>query len=329
MYITFFLGIRDDFYRFDSLNVNSLERIHPIRKWAVVFRLHSLLFIIPPYILGVLVAVIAERHVFNLALILVGFLTLVLYHIAGNLLSDIHDYRKGIDKEANFFSGGIVRGWITMRHAKRLVAVLFSLALFVGTLMVWQVGIILLPFIILGLILGIFYSTGDKYAFKYNVTGEWFILLGFGLLIPAYGYLLNAGQLTLTPFLYSLPAAFLIAAVKHANNWIASLTPGNLEKYTTATLIGQKASRIFYYGLVILPYALVFLMVFWDKIAENSLPPSMLVTYLSLPLLMVSLRRAAKARWVNSESRVLGLDSLTAMLYILFISLSCISVVIG
>jgi 1,4-dihydroxy-2-naphthoate octaprenyltransferase len=291
--------------------------------------MHSLLFIIPPYLLGILAAIYSDGHSLSVFHAVIGFLPLVLYHMAANLLSDIHDYRKGIDKEANYFSGGIVRRWITTRQSMRLVIALFSLAFLSGIYMVLQVGLIIFPFVILGLVLGVFYSTGNNYAFKYNVTGEWFIFLGFGLIIPLYGYIIHTGELTMTPVLLALPAAFLIAAVKHANNWIAALTPGNLEKYTAASLMGQRASRVFYYVLITLPYALVPLMIFWDRLSKNSLPVSLLVTYLSLPLLLVLLKRAGKARWVNPENRILGLDSVTAMLYILFVSLSCISVLLG
>jgi 1,4-dihydroxy-2-naphthoate octaprenyltransferase len=146
------------------------------------------------------------------------------------------------------------------------------------------------------------------------------------MLIPLYGYILNAGDISLLPLIIALPSAFFIAAVKHANNWIAALSPGNLEKFTAASLLGEKPSRLFYYLLVILPYILIPLLLMWGR---YDLPVTILLVYLSLPMLLVLIYRSAETKRISPANRILGLDSVTAMQYILFISLSCLSVIAG
>lgn len=305
------------------------KTIHPVIKWAVSLRMFSIPFIILPFLLGIIVAVSSEGSKFNLLLTSIGFIPLLLNHLAANLQSDIFDFRKGIDVTPNYFSGGIVRKWITIKEARFVVAGLYSLAILVGIIMIVMFGSVLIPFVVLGFLLSIFYSAGDKFAFKYNVTGEWFIFLGFGILIPAYGFLLNTGYLSLEPILISLPAAFLIAAVKHANNWIAALTPGNLEKSTTAYLAGNTASRVYFNLMIVIPYLLMGFLVFYGDYFSLSIPGSILIIYLTLPVFIVLFLRALNNGLVNAKTRIYGLDSLTAFLYILFTGLCCISFLIG
>jgi 1,4-dihydroxy-2-naphthoate octaprenyltransferase len=309
--------------------MNFRTTIDPLIKWTISFRVFSIPFILLPYILGILTATRTDGYDLNLAVSMAGFIPLLLSHLAANLQSDIYDYRKGIDVVPNYFSGGIVRKWINARQAWTAVIVLYATAFLAGIILVFFTGIVLVPFLILGLLLSIFYSAGDKYAFKYNVTGEWFIFLGFGMMIPAYGYFLNAGHLSLTPVVIALPAAFLIAAVKHANNWIAVLTPGNLEKGTSAFLLGNAVSRIYYYLLVSIPYLLIGLFTFPDGGAGVGLPSSAFIIYISLPVMFMLFFRTGKVTHINTRKRVLGLDSITAVLYILFIGLYCISFFIG
>ena len=298
-------------------------------KWAVSFRLHSLGFVILPYLLGILVAVFTDGYSLDLTMSAVGLIPLLLIHCAANLISDIKDYQKGIDTHPDLFSGGIVRGWISVREAGMAVVILYTLSIMSGLFLVLELGTGLIPILISGMFLGIFYSVGNNFAFKYNVTGEWFIFLGFGILIPAYGYFLNGGHLSGSHVYISLPAAFLLAAVKHANNWIAALSPVNVEKYTTASLIGYTASVVYYLFLTIVPYILTAFLIWQKDKLSAGIPDSLYLTYLSFPLLFMLIHRSSRMHRGNSCPRILSLDSTTALLYLLFISLSCASVVIG
>jgi 1,4-dihydroxy-2-naphthoate octaprenyltransferase len=291
--------------------------------------MHSLAFVILPYLLGVFVAIFSDGQRFDPLLSAIGLLPLMLNHFAANLISDIKDYQKGIDKKPDLFSGGIVRGWITIREAIAAVIILYTIALIAGIFLLIEMGVVLIPFFITGFLLGLFYSIGGNVAFKYNVTGEWFIFFGFGILIPAYGYFLNAGHLSWSHVYLSLPAAFFLAAVKHANNWIAATSPGNLEKMTSASLLGRIASRRYFYALIFMPYILTGILKMLSASPWINFPASMLVVYITLPFFALLLMRAAKPGSVNPVNRMYSMDSLTAMLYIVFMALSCVSLVIG
>ncbi len=303
--------------------------VNPVWKWTVSLRIYSLPFVAIPYFSGILSAVILEGARLNVKPSVIGFFALVLGHIAGNLLSDIYDFRKGIDRQPDRFSGALVRKWITPGEAMRVSIFLYGMAILTGIYLVTQTGVLLVPFVVLGSLLSIMYSVGNQYAAKYNVTGEWFIFLGFGLAIPLFGFVLNTGHLSITPLLISLPAAFLLAAVKHANNWMAALTPGTPEINTSAYRMGSRRARIYFYIMIIIPYFLIGCLSLGGKVFEWPVPDTIGLVYFSLPFLTVLISRARKTKHINDANRIFGLDSLTASLFILFTSLCCLSLLMG
>jgi len=287
----------------------------------------SLPFIILPYLLGIIIAAYIGGYSINWASILFGFVPILLFHLAGNLQSDIYDFVKGIDVVPQRFSGGIVRKWISLREAKWVVVLLYVSSFVIGIFLSFRFGIRFVPFIIAGFLFGLFYSARSNYALKYNVLGEWSIFGGFGIILPMYAYLIVTGELSLIPVFLSLPAAFLIAAVKHANNWIAILTPGNLEKSTTAYRIGPRASRYYYYLLIAMPYIMMGVLLFWKDLLKITVPASMLITYLSLPIFVLLVGRAKQKVRGNPKQRRFELDSLTAILYSLYMFLCCTALI--
>lgn len=289
----------------------------------------SVPFIILPYLLGILVAVKSHGYDPGLFLAAMGFVPLVTIHFAANLQSDIFDYKKGIDVVPNSLSGGVVRKWISIKEAWIAVLSLYSVAIASGLYLTFELGAVYIPFLVTGLLLSIFYSAGNRLAFKYNFTGEWFIFAGFGILIPVYGYLMIAGSLSLDPVILSLPAAFLMAAVKHANNWIAVLTPGNKERGTTANLMGSTNSRLYFCAMVLIPYLIIAGALLGVDIPSFRAPSSTALIFVSVPLAALLVFRTYRTSRVNTNIRVLGLDSLTAALYVFFMLLVCASVILG
>lgn len=114
-----------------------------------------------------------------------AFLPLLFNHLAANLLSDIQDYRKGIDTVPDKLSGGIVRGWVTEKEVVQVVIGLYLAASAIGIILIFYLGLVMAPMLLAGFLLGLFYSTGTRYAFKYTILGEWSIFAGYGMLSPA------------------------------------------------------------------------------------------------------------------------------------------------
>lgn len=120
-----------------------------------------------------------------------------------------------------------------------------------------------------------------------------------------------------------------MAAVKHANNWVAVMVPGHLEKNTSAGRMSLRATRIYYYALISLPYFLTVVYLVWDEYLGLRVPSSLSISFLTLPWLLLLYFLAARPAHGLSRERVFKLDGLTAALYILFIGLMCISLMTG
>ena len=68
-----------------------------------------------PIIFGSAAAVVMGGVRFNVLLFILAFFSMVILHSGANLLSDVNDYRKGLDREPTPVSGAIVRGYITSK----------------------------------------------------------------------------------------------------------------------------------------------------------------------------------------------------------------------
>ncbi len=306
-----------------------MNSINPIRKWMVSLRVYSLPFIILPYLFGILIAISIDGYAVNFTYVFIGLLPPFLFHFAGILQSDIYDYLNGVDTSPNRLSGGVIRKWITPRQAWSVVIGLYFISFLIIIYLMLEYGPGMLPYIIT-MILGIFYSLGNKFAFKYNAIGEWFLFASIGLVIPAYGFFIVTGVNSLTPVLVALPSAFFMAAIKHANNWIGALTvsPDTLEKGTFAYRAGFKVSRWYYFILITAPYVLTAAIVSWESYFTPEIPATLLITFFTFPFLLVLFSRAGKTKLIDPGNRILGLDSMTAVLYSVFMVLCCAAMII-
>src|SRR6056297_1669070 len=103
-----------------------------IKKWWISFRPFSLPASTMPVIFGTVLAVVYGNADFNIWYFLMALIGIVILHGASNILSDIHDFNRGLDREPNPVSGGVVRKIITIREAKRASVILFSAGAGIG-----------------------------------------------------------------------------------------------------------------------------------------------------------------------------------------------------
>jgi 1,4-dihydroxy-2-naphthoate octaprenyltransferase len=307
------------------------RKIPFIKKWWVSLRLFSLPFAIIPFVYGLLLATFRGGHSPDPWLVFFALLTVTLYSLGANLLSDIMDFKKGVDRWVHSTSGGIIRGWITPGGAKTATTFLFALGTVALFAVTWMTGPWILPLGALGFLLSLFYAAGNRFAFKYNFLGEYCVMFSYGVVIPLWAYAVSAGHVALWPALWAVPLGFILAAVKHANNWLES----NLEEHgqpgITAVKIGRYRSRWYYFILVLLPYLLFFLMIlpmplFSERIL---LPATFYIVFLSLPYTLFLLVRSKRVWEALKPDRRFQLDTLTGGLFILFGTLCCIAITLA
>jgi len=146
---------------------------------------------------------------FSLARTLFGYLVLLPAHLSVSYSNDYFDVDVDKYDKHTFFSGG--SGILVVHQELRkpakwiaIMLILISLALGIVFQIVYSFPIWFLGFVILGNLLGWFYSA-PPLRFAYRGLGELSMILSFGLLIPGFGYLVTNGQMNLDGLLFSAP----------------------------------------------------------------------------------------------------------------------------
>ncbi|NQU27005.1 MAG: prenyltransferase, partial [Candidatus Marinimicrobia bacterium] len=197
---------------------NNEEAPSTLKKWLVAFRPFALPASTMPVIFGTVLAVTIGQASLNWQLFLLALIGMALLHTGSNLLNDVYDFKKGIDKQVNPVSGGVVRGWITAAQAKSMAALLLVIGALIGLFIVSQVGMDIFWIGLLGVIIGIFYTWGPA-PLKFNALGDLAVFLNFGILGALGAWTVQTGTMSWTPAIWAVPMSLLVIAILHANNW--------------------------------------------------------------------------------------------------------------
>ncbi len=307
------------------------KEIYFVKKWWLSIRPFSLPASTMPVIFGTVLAVAYGAASLNTWLFLMAFFAMIVLHAAANILSDIHDFRRGLDKVPNPVSGGIVRGIITIKEAQRASIILFSIGGIMGLIMSWISGWWLLVIGFVGLSIGMFYTTGNRVSLKYNALGDFAVFMDFGILGALGAWYVQTGQLSWIPVIWAIPMATLVIAILHANNWrdIKSDKKGNI--ITIASLLGDKKSLRYYGVLIYGPFFMVLALIlipFFLLPNTTSMPFTFLITILALPLAINLWKKALKRKNSGNPMDFITLDGSTARLNLLFGSLCTVALLL-
>jgi len=216
---------------------------------------------------------------FNLGLWLLVALGLLLSHATNNLLNDVTDYVKGVDKN-NYFRAQygphpLEHGLLTMRQELTYAAVTGLLALIVGIYLVSLRGLPALELLGLGVFFVLFYT----WPLKYIGLGEIAVLLVWGPLMIGGGYYVITGHWSLNVAVAGLPYAIGATTVifgKHIDKYVADKEKGIR---TLPVLLGERVARYAVVGMMVLQYLLVIYLVI-----IRFFTPLMLVVLFALPM---------------------------------------------
>ena len=114
---------------------------------------------------------------------IMALVNIVLVHAAGNVWSDYHDYRRGVDAKDTYGVHILTDAQFTPKEIYSLSITLQAAAIALGLLMVWLTGITLLWFGLAGIALSLFYP-----PLKYAALGDLVIMACYALL-PMLGTL--------------------------------------------------------------------------------------------------------------------------------------------
>jgi 1,4-dihydroxy-2-naphthoate polyprenyltransferase len=301
------------------------------KKWWISLRPFSFPASTIPVVFGTVLAYVYSGAALHTGYFLLAFFGMLILHSGANVLNDIIDFQKGLDKVPAPVSGGVVRRLITIREAKVASILLFSLGALIGLYLAYAVGPVLLLIGLPGLLIGVFYSIGGRLALKYRALGDLAVFLNFGILGSLGAWYVQTGTLSWIPVIWAIPMSTLVIAILHANNWrdIKSDREGQIR--TIASMLGDKASLRYYGYLIFGPFFMVLALILIPYFLFPSMafmPFTFAIVVLSLPMALKLWQKALRRRQPKNPIDFVALDGATAQFNLAFGLLCTIALVL-
>lgn len=297
-----------------------------LKKWIIAGRPWSFPASTMPVVFGTALAVVAGGARFAPLRFLWALATMVVLHAAANMLSDVYDFRHGLDRDVTPVSGAVVRGWLSDRQAFRGAAALFALGSGSGLLIAAVTGRALFVVGGIGLIVGIFYT-----LLKARALGDLAVFLDFGLLGAAGAWVVQTGSFSWLPIIWTVPMAMLVIAILHANNWRDIASDAERRVTTVAGHLGDRGSLIYYALLIFGPFLIDLGFIAGPRVAGGPLRPmplTFLLVLLALPNALKLWGRAVRRAAPRRPMDFIVLDGATANHNLVFGLLSTAAIVL-
>ncbi|MFH1812437.1 MAG: prenyltransferase [Pseudomonadota bacterium] len=290
-----------------------------LATWRVATRPFSFPASIMPVVFASVAAITVGGASLRPGLFVLSVLAVVLLHAGANLLNDATDYAEGVDRLTNPASGAVVREWITVRQARLGATLCLGLGAGIGLVVAWVVGWALLWIGLAGLAIGVTYSVGG-HSLKRLALGDLAVFLDFGVLGSLGAWVVQTGEPSWTPVLWSVPIAILVSAILHANNWRDRRGDCEHGVRTLAGLLSDRGAASYYALLLLVPFALVLALVGASAVGwlQPAMPASFLIVLAALPRALTLIQRSRDRAGTPPPLQFLALDAATAQLNLLF-----------
>ncbi|MCL2682756.1 MAG: prenyltransferase [Bacteroidales bacterium] len=236
------------------------------------------------------------------------FIAVIAYHAGLNMISDLNDYKMGVDHEDSLgYKSPLVKGEVNEKEWKWRAIPILLFGTAIGFQLTAQIGYHLLWIGGIGLIAGYFYHIFKKYT-----LGDLLIFVIFGVLIVLGTFYVLTSELSVTALFLSIPVGLITTAILHANYTRDIVHDLQAGIRTQASIVGLRNAQWEYVGLIFGAYLAIILLVVF-----NILPYLSLVVLLTFPIGLINVKRMFKVSKENLEP-ILSLDEATAKLQLLF-----------
>lgn len=220
--------------------------------------------------------------VFDAGVFLLALVGTLFLQSAANLINEYADHRRGADELKQAGQGMIIKRKILEPAIVCLGAILATLAgCLIGLYLLAQSGPLLWLIGIGGVLVAITYTAGP-FPLAYNGLGEVAVAIFMGPAIVVGAYYVMSPAVAEARIaelcLISLPVAFMVSAILHANNIRDMEADRAVNKRTLAVIFGIRFARAEFIFLVIGAYVSQAVVV-----AAGLMPPLTLLTLITLP----------------------------------------------
>lgn len=243
-----------------------------------------------------------------------ALINIIIFHAAGNTWSDYFDFKKKVDTKETSGAKTLTEGMFSPEEIKRLSISLLILALAGGVGLLFITGIPLLWIGLGGLACTVLYP-----YLKYNALGDLVIIAAYAILPTLGTAYVVTGRIMPEVLLIAVPVGLITDAILHSNNTRDIYTDKKAKIRTLAMKMGMKASKVFYYLEVLIPFAWIAGCILTDR-----LPLWNILVVLAIVPAVSNVRTMYKAN-EDDISAINSLDEMTAKLQLLFSLLFSIS----
>ena len=253
-----------------------LRAMASARTWFLASRPFSFTAAIVPVVVGTL---LAAEDAFSWWKALLAILGSVAFLAGTNFVNDYYDHKKGADgPESLGMAGFIQRGVLEPKSVLIAGILCFAAGVAIGLVLCAVTSWELLWIGVASLLAGFLY-TGAPVHLAYMGLGEATVFVFMGPVMVLGGYYVQVESWEWSPVVASLPIAFLVTGILHANNLRDIESDRKTGKRTIATLIGREwANREMYLLLAGTYVSLVVAAVF------GALPWEALIALATVPL---------------------------------------------
>ncbi len=237
------------------------------RRWIVAARPWALPASTMPVIFGTSLAVVMGGVRLDARRFALALLAMMVLHSAANMLSDVFDFKRGLDKDITPVSGALVRGWLTSAAVTRVSILLFLVGCGLGLVLAALTGTVLLLIGAAGVVVGAGYT-----LLKYNALGDAAVFLNFGLLGALGAWVVQTKTFSWLPVVWTVPMAMLVISILHANNWRDIVSDSERKVRTLAAVLGDRGSSAYYGFLLFGSMAILFAYVLLPRLFRTPLP---------------------------------------------------------
>jgi len=287
-----------------------------LKKWLIAGRPWALPASVMPVLFGTSLAVVIGSSRLDVLGFLMALLAMMALHTASNMLSDVFDFRSGLDRDVTPVSGAIVRGSLSAKQVAAGSIFLFVFGSVLGIILVLRAGILILWIGAAGV------AVGASYSFlKSRALGDLAVFLDFGILGSLGAWVVQTRTLSWLPVVWAVPMAMLVIGILHANNWRDIVKDTGRKVFTMACLLGDRGSLVYYGVLLFGSMILVILYVFVPRLTAfgtPALPLTFLIVLAALPRALRLWKRALKRHAPEQSMDFAVLDGATAAYNLLF-----------
>lgn len=252
------------------------DKLDPVSKWLIATRAAVLIMTLISSTIAGLLAWRVDRFSFiPWLLVTVG---LVFAHATNNLVNDLTDHIKGVDKGDYFRSQygpqPLEHGLLTKAEMMRWISRTGAVALAAGVILMHMRGGATLALFASGIFFVLFYT----WPLKYYGLGELAVIIVWGPLMVGGGYYVITGTMDSTVFFAGLPFSIGATTVifgKHIDKLGQDKAKGIK---TLPVLLGDSAARASVIGMLVLQYAITI-----GLVLTHRLGPALLLCALALP----------------------------------------------